>query len=614
MCGIAGIVSEKNVSGAGEAIKRMTDAMKHRGPDGEGFYRSSNGCCLLGHRRLAIIDLSENAAQPMSNEDGSLQLVFNGEIYNFKELRKELESYGHRFHSNSDSETILHGYEQWREKCVERLRGMFAFAIWDEREERLFIARDRFGVKPLYYHQKDGMFIFASEVRALLASGFVPRKLDKEGVIGFLNFGACPDTLTLIDGIRLLKPAHYLVVKDGEIIENKEYWQIPLQWTNDISSSEALESVKELLRESIRLRLISDVPLGIFLSGGVDSSTIAVIAAKLGQRIKTLSIVFKEENFNEQRYSSAVAKQINSEHTEILLTAEDFQHLWRASLDSMDLPTADGINTWFVSKAAKDAGLTVALAGVGGDDVFWGYIPYKRVRRHVQILKTLSFLRPVLRQISFLHPKDKFPALFLSGDASTRYYLAERGCIIDRMLQSVVTEDFLKSSDFDPLKYLVSLIPYESHPLPLEIHQMFELRVYMHNQLLRDIDFMGMSHSLEIREPLLDHRLIEYVLSLPVETRIGKRQKWLLVDAAENIPKECVERPKMGFTFPFAIWFRKHLLSDVKAMFFSAPKEIFSQNGLERLWQRFVNGKIHWSRVWAICAFSYWLDKNRITV
>jgi len=609
MCGIAGLIGVVGVSNGQEPVKRMMDAMKHRGPDGEGIYISKNNDCVLGHTRLAIIDLSPAAAQPMTNEDSSLQLVFNGEIYNFKELRTELESFGHRFRSNSDSEVIIHAYEQWGEKCAERLRGMFAFAVWHENQKRLFLARDRLGVKPLYYYQKDGLFIFASEVRALLASGLIPRKVNPDGVVGFLNFGACPETLTLIDGIRLLEPAHYLIVERGKILLKESYWHFPQQGTKDVSPNEAVAQVRELLQESVKLRLISDVPLGVFLSGGIDSSAIACVAAATGQRLKTISIVFEEKRFDESRYSSAVAKRINSEHIEILLTAGDFRQRWRNSLDSMDLPTADGINTWFVSKAAKDAGLTVVLMGLGGDEVFLGYDSFREVQKQIQIIKMLSLLRPFIRFLARLHPKDKAPVPFLRGNLSARYYLAQRGCIVDRTLKTIINHDFLKETEFNPLEYLSSLIADKPCSSLIDAHQVFELQVYMRNQLLRDADSMGMSHSLEIREPLIDHHLVEYVLSLPIDTRIGNRQKYLLVDAVGSIPRECVERPKMGFTFPFEIWFRKHLLFDVKEMFFSASKEIFSEKGLTHLWRKFEAGKTHWSRVWAVCVLTYYLER-----
>ncbi len=339
--------------------------MVHRGPNDEGYYLK--GSVGLGHRRLSVIDLSAAGHQPMSNQDGSVWIVHNGEVYNFRELRKELEGKGYCFRSNTDTEVILHLYQDCGQNCLERLNGMFAFAIWDVRKCKLILARDRLGIKPLYYYFDRGKLLFASEVRALLASGHVPRKLSLQALSSYLMLGAVQEPLAIVEEIYVLPAGHYAIWQDGKFII-KSYWKLPEEINEDLvraSKEEILEQLGELLEDSVRLRLVSDVPLGVFLSGGIDSSAILALMSQVSDiPPQTVSVVFQEEKFSEAPYARMAAEKFKTEHKEVLLTAKDMINELPKSIAAMDQPTFDGVNTYIVSKYTKEAGLTVALSGV----------------------------------------------------------------------------------------------------------------------------------------------------------------------------------------------------------------------------------------------------------
>ncbi|MFQ5914080.1 MAG: asparagine synthase (glutamine-hydrolyzing) [Nitrospinota bacterium] len=395
MCGIAGVITREGFPELREALLRMVRAQTHRGPDDEGIKvfgargevlgkdgpRAEGPHVALGSRRLAIIDLSSSGHQPMTNEDGTLWIVYNGEIYNFMELRQDLLSKGHKFRSNTDTEVILHLYEQYGEGCLKYLRGMFAFGMWDKRNRCLFIARDRLGKKPLYYSWDGKRFLFASEIKALLASDLVERRLNPAAVVAYLTFGSVPVPVTIIKGIEALLPGCYLKYQVGRV-ELKRYWHIPFSENPDLSEAETIETLRGLLEEAVRLRLVSDVPIGAFLSGGIDSSVIVALMRKItGGSIRTFSMTFREQEFSEACFAEQVARKFGTEHTEYVVTAEEVRNELEKIVWAMDQPTVDGVNTYFVSKVARQSGTVVALSGLGGDELFGGYSSFLLVPR-----------------------------------------------------------------------------------------------------------------------------------------------------------------------------------------------------------------------------------------
>ena len=382
MCGIAGLVRSEGLAPDDvEVVKRMTASQTHRGPDGDGVFSDTR--VVLGHRRLSIIDVSTSGAQPMSNEDGTVWLTYNGEIYNHRELRSELIARGHRFRSQSDTEVIVHGYEEWGiEGILERLRGMFGFGLYDSRCG-LILARDRLGIKPLYYFTSPGALLFASEVRALAASGKVPNEREPEALAGFLLTGSVPAPLTIRKGVRCLPAGHYLVWQDGSI-ELRKYWDLKFE---PADQDPAASDLCTELEDAVGRHLVSDVPLGVFLSSGVDSAALVALASRVSRsELKTLTVVFNEQAFNEGNDAGRIAKHFHTSHQEVLVTESDFRRELPAVFAAMDQPTNDGVNTYFVSKAARQAGLTVVLSGLGGDEVFWGYRHYRRLANSLRWL------------------------------------------------------------------------------------------------------------------------------------------------------------------------------------------------------------------------------------
>lgn len=524
MCGFAGIKTKSEDKEI--LLSRMMNALIHRGPDAQGKYLE--GEIAFGHRRLKVIDLSEQANQPMCNEDERIWIIFNGEIYNFIDLRRELESKGHRFKSNSDTEVIVHSYEEWGTACLNKLRGMFAFGIWDATKEVLFLARDRFGIKPLYYYFKSGILIFASEVRAILASGSVTKKLCLEGLESYLDYGGLKEPLTVVEDIRSLMPGHYAVLNKDDLRILK-YWDLldinDQGYRHDLEPKHIRENLTYLLEETVKSHLVSDVPIGIFLSGGIDSSSLVSLASGMTQELRSVSMIFGEERFNEARYSRLIAEKYKTRHYEVSLTARSVLSNINSCLKAMDQPTFNGINTYFISKAAREAGLTVALSGLGGDEVFGGYPGFARIPRLMQFLsfwnampgffrKSASGMFSALMQDT---TKNRKIADFLGAASPGHpYYVTrilftkqEKRCLLgtSNMMQKAGKMEIgkLKSLDvFNQVSYL-------------------EMTNYMTDILLRDADFMSMAHSLEVRVPLVDHRLIEYVFSIPGKFKIRKR-------------------------------------------------------------------------------------------
>lgn len=558
MCGIAGILSG---TGTNDYLiplaQRMQTALQHRGPDDRGIYIASDRQMALIHTRLAILDLSPAGHQPMSTVDGRYWITFNGEIYNFRQLRQSLESQGERFQSQSDTEVILKLYQSLGKRCVEPLRGMFAFAIWDDLEQTCFIARDPLGIKPLYYWRSGSTLVFASELRAILASGLPKLDLSTSGLYGYLINGSVPEPYTLIEGVHCLPAGHWLQWQPEQITQPQQYWQIHFTPDPTLSLSEATTKVRAALLDSIQHHFVSDVPVGAFLSGGIDSTSVVALArqSQPGQ-LRTFSIAFAESAWNEGAIAAKVAQQFETDHTECIVTADMAKQLFPKFLETLDQPSVDGFNTFCVSQVAHQNHTKVVLSGLGGDELFGGYPSFRKVPQMAKTLQHLKVLAPLTRivggSLELMSPSPQWRRLgdFLQQPPSLfSAYRSLRGIFSHREACRIVNH-YLPDRP-SPGRFVAQVMPQ----LPsLEDGVSFlELSQYMRNQLLRDSDVMSMAWGLELRVPLVDHILLETIASIPSPMRLaaGKR---LLIQSVPELPDWVVNRPKQGFYFPFQVW------------------------------------------------------------
>jgi asparagine synthase (glutamine-hydrolysing) len=634
MCGIAGALDRAGHPDQAHAdVVRMVDALAHRGPDGRGTRLVSHAAPVvaLGHTRLAIIDLSEAGSQPMSLtvDDGALHVTFNGEIYNHAEIRRELGPDG--WHSHSDTEVILRAYARWGADCVQRFRGMFALAIWDSRRQELFLARDRLGIKPLYYSNKeaDGSFTFASEVRALLASGRVARRLDPDGLLGYLTYQSAPGGTTLIEGVRMLPAGCWLRVNANARLTQQRYWDLfdaPLRAETRDSSR---EQTANLLRESIALHLVSDVPVGVFLSGGIDSSALVALVRAAGQTPQTFSVGFAEHAYDETHFAETIAQQFDTEHTTIRLGEAQFLDQLPDAFGAMDQPTGDGINTYVVARAVREAGIKVALSGLGGDELFAGYPSFARLADSANWLRLWgraprSVKQLVARGITTAGggsiAASKRASLVASDGDLASLYAPLRQVLLPQQRTAVLEPEWAERSRTWADPY-VPMLGATFHGMQrkavLGCVSYAEARTYMHDVLLRDTDQLAMAHALEVRVPLLDHVLAEYVVSLPdAYKRANGTPKPLLVESlGGRLPRSVTHRPKQGFTLPFATWMRGDLRSFCEARL--SPERlggrgIFRPEALMAMWEAFLDDRPHmsWSRAWIFVVLEEWLERN----
>jgi asparagine synthase (glutamine-hydrolysing) len=632
MCGIIGIVA-RNARVAPDVLEHATRSLAHRGPDDSGtvILRDSVHSETeigLGNRRLAILDLSPLAHQPMHDADTGNCIVYNGEVYNFREVRKELEREGVTFTSNSDTEVILKAYAHWGEACLTKFRGMFAFAIWDARNHRLFLARDPMGIKPLYYASSGSYFVFASEVRTILGTGLVPRNLDHAGLVNYLTFGSAYDPLTLIEGIRSLPVGHTLVWQNGSLRQS-QYWDLVddangQTQTRMTGSNEehAADNLQPFLEEAVRLQLVSDVPVGVFLSGGIDSSALVSILSRGGVTPTTFSIVFRESEFSEAEHSRAIAAKFHTNHHEIIVSEKNILEGISDARAAMDLPTMDGINTFFVSREARKAGVKVALSGLGGDEVFAGYSSFRNVPRMEQFAQFWKRVPGVVRNPL----ASAFASLASESDQNRKLTALARGnghtvhpYFISRMLFTPAQQEFLFPSGTqaaDAANASIELTLKHAQSLDAVNRVSYlESRCYMLNTLLRDADFMSMSQGLEVRVPLIDHRLAEAVLRLPGRWKLNGTPKKLLVGAlAGSLPDEIVHRPKRGFTLPFEHWMRQELRAEIEAVLAEKRIKAGPLGGLldakrvQQVWNDFLRGTISWSRPWSLYVLEQWCE------
>ena len=637
MCGIAGIVvkPDRSLPDLRERLGAMARAMAHRGPDDEGIFIAGDGRIGLASRRLAIRDLSPAGHMPMANDDRTVWITYNGEIYNAAELRAELESLSYRFRSRSDTEVVLRGYEAWGVEVTHHLRGMFAFAILDARDapgrssdRRLFLARDPMGVKPLYYAQGPDAFLFASELRALLASGLVSPEISPSGLVGYLLMGSVPNPLTIYQGARALPPATRLAVPpdrpDGAVEET--YWR--LRGATDMHGAVdgAVERVRELLAEAVRIRLVSDVPLGAFLSGGLDSSSVvAFMRQATNGPIRTCSMAFAEPGYSEAPYARAVAEAFGTDHYERVMTAADLAREFDAVLGALDQPSVDGVNTYLVSKTAREAGLTVALSGLGGDELFGGYpntfVQVPQMLRALRLAQAVpggaAAARAVLGMVSGPRWARVRDALGRPATPASAY-LTRRGLFAPGEVRALVSPALWQAGTdgFDPVRHVAARADGADGAAPgagafdarpFEWISRAELRTYTHDQLLRDTDVMGMAHSLEVRVPLLDVELVQAVLRLPASLKVKgpAGPKPLLQRAVGNRLPDLVRqrRDKQGFTFPLDPWLREPLHARARAVLEGVQDRGWLQpSAVQRIVADYEVGRLHWSRLWALVA------------
>lgn len=608
MCGIAGATAVRP-----EQLEPVLNCLAHRGPDAEGLFEADS--VILGHRRLSIIDLSEAGRQPMRSDDGKVVLTFNGEIYNYKLLRSELIQLGRVFRTNTDSEVILHGYQQWGlDGMVRRLRGMFAFAIYDQvRFERndsyLFLVRDRLGIKPIYYTEQNGRLAFASELKALRRAGLISGALDDEAVAGFLCMGSVPSPRTWLRDARCLPPGSYLTVsREGTRLT--QYWDLK----ECDGGAPTAEQMRQLLAETIDQHMVADVPVGIFLSGGVDSAAITAAASRgATSKLVTLTVTFPEAEFSEEQEARQIAKAFGTEHREIPISRELFLAEIPRLLSAFDQPTADGVNTYFVSRAAKEAGLKVVLSGLGGDEIFLGYPHYHKLFSPGNPLRMYAaapgWVRGAVQtggsafgQWSGQERWQRFE-YGRHLDTTQGAYMLTRGFFGPRQAAELLgcSESWIHEALNGSFRDL-GVASTNGH-FDTRRFQYFELKRYLHDQLLRDSDVFSMAHSIELRVPLLDHELVEAANRISMADHMDKaRNKPVLVDAAAHAAvTAAAKRPKRGFTFPFAKWMRESAgqLEDI-----AVANTPFQKKNVKACWEQLRQGRMHWSRAWATVAAS----------
>jgi asparagine synthase (glutamine-hydrolysing) len=625
MCGIVGIFDmrgKRNIDA--ELLSRMNETQHHRGPDDGGLHLEPG--LGLGHRRLSIIDLS-TGQQPQFNEDNSVVVIFNGEIYNFQSLIPELQKLGHVFRTKSDTEVIVHAWEAWGEACVNRFRGMFAFALWDRNQETLFLARDRLGVKPLYYAVlSDGTFLFGSELKSLLEHRGLGRDLDPFAVEEYFALGYVPEPRTIFTSAAKLPPAHTLILKRGRPVPApREYWNVSFTLDRRLSLGDACAELQARLEESVRLRLISDVPLGAFLSGGVDSSAVVATMARVSEGpVNTCSISFADPAFDESQFAQQVAEKYRTRHFVDRVESEDFDLIDELAR-LYDEPYADSsaIPTYRVCQLARGH-VTVALSGDGGDENFGGY---RRYRLHLMEEKMrgtfpLSLRRPVFGLLGRVYPKaDWAPRVFR---AKTTFEAMARDPVEAYFHSISITRDAMRGQLFSPT-FLAGLGGYTAlevfrrhalranHDDPLALIQYLDLKTYLVGDINTKVDRASMAHSLEVREPLMDHVLVEWLATIPGALKMrGQEGKYLLKKAMEpHLPHEILYRPKMGFAVPLASWFRGPLRERVRAALLEAQlveTGLFNVGYLKHLVDKHQSGMRDYSApLWTLLMFESFL-------
>jgi asparagine synthase (glutamine-hydrolysing) len=624
MCGIAGILTDRD---ARENVNAMLDAMRHRGPDDRGTWNDEG--VFLGHNRLAIIDLSPGGHQPMVSHSGRFVIVYNGEIYNFRDLRKELSDKGVRFRTESDTEVILALWEREAADCIPKLRGMFAFAVWDTRERTLTLVRDRLGIKPLYYAETPKGFVFASEIKGMLASGLVKRAVNPLAVSVLLQKGHVQQPLTILDGVHALMPGHVLFFRAGGV-RTEQYWSLEHTSNGHVSSEKhAVEEVRELIIAAVNEEMVSDRPIGVFLSGGLDSTVmLAALRASGMNRIKTFTIGFGETDseLNEDSDAKQAAAYYETDHHDIQVNIRELHATFDDFVHALDQPSVDGLNTWLVSKATAPH-VTVALSGLGGDELFSGYSIDRRIlywqQHRAGLLHALRITKPLWNQAfvpdafrSRLKGRELYNDFARSYLEWGRVASAQSAAVLagtDVSVQERAVYDLFRSFDRPHNRKLMQRIT------AMHIH------TFMSSRILRDSDAVAMSNSMEVRFPLIDHRLVALTYNFPQAWHIkslrksaklthyekmnsyeGHNVKHLLYSAfVRDLPPGFGRRPKRGFRLPIEKWLKEGWESELRALFHSS-NTFLSSTALQSEWAEWKNGTGKWDRLWTIAVLEQW--------
>ena len=591
MCGIAGIINfESTISGHQDIINRFHNDLKHRGPDAKGYYFSSSSNALLCQTRLSIIDTSENANQPIESSDKRFNIIFNGEIYNYKELNKIIyEKFNIR--TKSDTEVLLYMYIEYGPECLKYLSGMFSFAIWDNLKEEVFIARDSLGIKPLYYNFNNNKLSFCSELRSLMKSKQFEYKLNYQAINSYLLTGYFHEPDTIIDNIFVLESGHYIIFNKNSLSNIDYNKNNHIEHNKTIDRRNTLNSVKNGFIKSVENHLESDVPLGIFLSGGIDSTSVLSVASQI-QKVNTISIGFEESQWDESRVSKKIAEYYDSNHHEYIVKEKEAVNTLDDFIETLDQPTVDGFNTYFISRFTNELGLKVVLSGLGGDELFGGYSSFKRMKiiNYYLNIKNNIFSDKIFQSIApnkllknqnsrlldLVHSKDLFES-----------YIALNGIFSKSEASNIIKKIADKNINYFPKNSYAINKKDNIHSITRNL----ELGNYLKNQLLRDSDIFSMRWSTEIRTPFIDKNFISTIKSLP-EKYIFESNKNILSEAL-NLPMHLINQKKQGFTFPFELWLKNNL-----------GEKIFSETN------PIINNKNEWYKIWTLFILKKWINKN----
>ena len=621
MCGINGVFNYQLNHDVEIKVKSMNDLTLHRGPDFSAIYKDDKVC--LGHNRLSIIDLDYKSNQPFISNNKNVILSYNGEIYNFLELKEELYK-NYKFKTKSDTELIVAAYQTWGIKMLEKFNGMFSFALWDKKNQEFYLCRDRLGIKPLYYIEENESIIFSSSLKAIKLFNDQQLSINKDDIIDFLSYGTVHSPNTFIDEIKSIPRASFLKASNEETII-KEYWNFFDYHNFNYNNEEPHKKIKNLILDSVNKRMMSDVPYGVFLSGGIDSSVLVAAASKVStQNVNTFSIVFKDKIFDERKYSKVISNMYKTNHNEIEIHPDDLLNQIEKPFKFMDHPSVDGINTYFISKAVHKYGFKMALSGAGSDELFSGYPVFKNTFE-LNNKKWLYSFPPQLRKLAskFIsninpneHSKKVGEILNLKLLELPYYYPVFRKIFTDIDLKNILSKDLNLRPSY-PFQWGIKELSFKERGDKLSFLNKvssLEIETYLQNVLLRDADQMGMANSLEIRVPFLDHKLVEYVLSLSDTLKYPEYPKKLLVDSIRGwIPEEISKRKKMGFVFPWEKWIKNELqnfcsesIKNLESIHFLNFRKV------ELLWNNFLKGKsqVHWQQIWTLVVIGKWTAIN----
>jgi len=619
MCGIAGIFVRGSFSaGDRDCVRRMSDVLSHRGPDGEGFYFDK--AIGLAHRRLSIIDL-EGGKQPLSNEDGTVWVTFNGEIYNYVELRDHLLTKGHKFATSSDTEVIVHLYEEYGDDFITRMRGMFAIGLWDSRNQRLLLIRDRVGKKPLFYAVLNDRVAFASEIKSLLQIPGFPKDIDREALVDYFSLLYVPAPKSIFRHVRKVRPAHYVVI-DASGAREKPYWDIQFGETDDKSEASWCAELLDVYQEAVRLRLRSDVPLGAFLSGGVDSSSVVALMSRMNAgRVNTCSVGFDEKEFDESGFAATFAKRLGTDHHEEIVRPDALSVVRRLAW-FYDEPFADSsaVPTYYVSQAARRH-VTVALSGDGGDENFAGYRRYHHdlIENRCRSYVPEAIRRPLFNALGQWYPKlDWAPRMFRAQATfrafarnSVEGYFYSISAIKPELIQQLLSKEFLESvQGYSSVELFDDYYHRQRHADHLSRLQYLDIKTYLTDDILVKVDRASMANSLEVRCPILDHKFMELAARIPSSLKLKEGQgKYIFKKSLKALlPKEILERRKQGFAVPLVAWFRGELKPmAAESLLSEDPFGVINRATVDVLWKQHQSGfRDHSTPLWTILMYRLW--------